>query len=102
RDAPVQGACLMPPANTQRFLIIADGQFGPMTSKTANCCIRYMPERVVAVFDRGHAGTTVRDVLGFGGALPVVGDFAPGLRLGATAVLVGIAAMGGRLTADGR
>src|SRR5437868_8833115 len=77
----------MPPANTQRFLIIADGQFGPMTSKTANCCIRYMPERVVAVFDRGHAGKTVRDVLGFGGTIPVVGDFKQGLRLGATAIL---------------
>ena len=92
----------MPPANTQRFLIIADGQFGPMTSKTANCCIRYMPERVVAVFDRGHAGKTVRDVLGFGGPIPVVGDFEQGLRLGATAILVGIAPMGGRLPAEWR
>src|SRR5437868_5476699 len=92
----------MPPANTQRFLIIADGQFGPMTSKTANCCIRYMPERVVAVFDRGHAGKTVRDVLGFGGTIPVVGDFEQGLRLGATAILVGIAPMGGRLPAEWR
>ncbi|PYP49234.1 MAG: DUF1611 domain-containing protein [Gemmatimonadetes bacterium] len=92
----------MPPANTQRFLIIADGQFGPMTSKTANCCIRYMPERVVAVFDRGHAGNTVRDVLGFGGPIPVVGDFEQGLRLGPTAILVGIAPMGGRLPAEWR
>src|SRR2546422_11394674 len=54
-----------------RFLIIADGQFEPMTSKTANCCIRYMPERVVGVFDRAQAGKTVQQVLGFGGALPV-------------------------------
>ena len=90
----------MPPANTQRFLIIADGQFEPMTSKTANCCIRYMPERVVGVFDRGHAGNTVQDVLGFGGTIPVVGDFDAGLRLGATAVLIGIAPMGGRLPSE--
>ena len=92
----------MPPANTQRFLIIADGQFEPMTSKTANCCIRYMPERVVGVFDRGHAGKTVGDVLGFGGTIPVVGDFEAGLQLGATAVLIGIAPMGGRLPAEWR
>ena len=92
----------MPPAKTPRFLIIADGQFEPMTSKTANCCIRYMPERVVGVFDRGHAGKTVQDVLGFGGAIPVVGDFAAGLRLGATAVLIGIAPMGGRLPPEWR
>jgi uncharacterized NAD-dependent epimerase/dehydratase family protein len=91
-----------PAAPGQRFLIIADGQFGPMTSKTANCCIRYMPERIVGVFDRVHAGTTVDAVLGFGGALPVVGDFAAGLALGPSAVLIGIAPMGGRLPPEWR
>ena len=30
-----------------RFLILADGDFGPMTSKTANSVIRYLPERTV-------------------------------------------------------
>ncbi|HYL54439.1 MAG TPA: DUF1611 domain-containing protein [Gemmatimonadales bacterium] len=89
-----------------KFLILADGQFEPMTSKTANCCIRYMPERVVGVFDRAHAGKTVQDVLGFGGSIPVVGDFEQGLRLGggagATAVLIGIAPMGGRLPVEWR
>src|SRR2546425_760219 len=92
----------MPAANNHRFLIIADGQFEPMTSKTANCCIRYMPEQIVGVFDRAQAGKTVQQVLGFGGALPVVGDFEQGLRLGATAVLIGIAPMGGRLPAEWR
>jgi uncharacterized NAD-dependent epimerase/dehydratase family protein len=85
-----------------RFLIIADGQFGPLTSKTANSCIRYLPERVVAVFDRGAAGKTAQDVLGFGGAIPVVGAFEEGLALGPTAVLVGIAPVGGRLPAEWR
>src|SRR5213594_3595882 len=92
----------MPPPKTHRFLIIADGQFGPLTSKTANCCIRYMPERIVGVLDRSHAGKTVQQVLGFGGALPVVGNFEQGLGLGATAVLIGIAPMGGRLPAEWR
>jgi uncharacterized NAD-dependent epimerase/dehydratase family protein len=85
-----------------RFLIIADGQFGPLTSKTANSCIRYLPERVVAVFDRAAAGKTAHDVLGFGGAIPVVGDFEAGLALEPTAVLVGIAPVGGRLPAEWR
>ncbi|HYT71361.1 MAG TPA: DUF1611 domain-containing protein [Gemmatimonadales bacterium] len=92
----------MPTPAQHRFLIIADGQFGPMTSKTANCCIRYMPERIVGVLDRAQAGKTVQDVLGFGGTLPVVGDFERGLALGADAVLVGIAPMGGRLPAEWR
>lgn len=91
-------------ATEHRFLILADGEFGPMTSKTANSCIRYFPERIVAVLDRTRAGKTVQEVLGFGGAIPVVGDFAQGLSLrgGATAVLVGIAPAGGRLPDEWR
>lgn len=85
-----------------RFLIIADGQFHPLTSKTANSCIRYLPERIVAVLDRSQAGRTAQDVLGFGGGIPVVGDFERGLALGATAVLVGIAPRGGRLPDEWR
>jgi len=85
-----------------RFLIIADGAFGPLTSKTANSCIRYFPERIVAVFDRTEAGKTAHDVLGFGGAIPVVGDFAQGLALGPSAILVGIAPVGGQLPDEWR
>lgn len=84
------------------YLIVADGDFGPMTSKTANSVIRYRPERVVAVLDRQHAGRTVQDVLGFGGAIPVVGSVADGLARGADAVLIGIAPQGGRLPDEWR
>ena len=84
-----------------RFLIIADGEFGPLSSKTANSCIRYFPERIVAVLDRSQAGKTVQDVLGFGGKIPVVGDFERGIAQGkgggATAVMIGIAPPGGKL-----
>lgn len=80
-----------------RHLILADGDFGPMTSKTANSVIRYQPDRVVAVLDRKTAGKTAHDVLGFGGAIPVVSSMAEGLALGANSVLVGIAPAGGRL-----
>ena len=45
--------------NTHRFLIVADGPFGPLTSKTANSCLRYFPERIVAVLDRREAGKSV-------------------------------------------
>src|SRR5256884_2963378 len=81
------------------FLIIADGEFGPLTSKTANSCIRYFPDRIVAVLDRKQAGKTAQDVLGFGGKIPVVGDFERGIAQGkgATAILIGIAPLGGRL-----
>jgi uncharacterized NAD-dependent epimerase/dehydratase family protein len=85
-----------------RFLIVADGDFSPMTSKTANSVIRYLPERTVGVLDRTQAGKTVQDVLGFGGALPVVGSMREGLALGPTAVLIGIAPQGGRMPAEWR
>jgi uncharacterized NAD-dependent epimerase/dehydratase family protein len=88
--------------NAPRYLILADGDFGPMTSKTANSVIRYLPERTVGVLDRKQAGRTVQEVLGFGGSIPVVGTMPAGLALGPTAVLVGIAPLGGRLPEEWR
>ncbi|HUR94347.1 MAG TPA: DUF1611 domain-containing protein [Gemmatimonadales bacterium] len=88
--------------NEPRFLIVADGDFEPMTSKTANSVIRFRPERTVGVLDRQKAGRTVQDVLGFGGALPVVGSMREGLALGPTAILIGIAPQGGRMPAEWR
>jgi uncharacterized NAD-dependent epimerase/dehydratase family protein len=85
-----------------RFLVLADGDFGPMTSKTANSVIRYRPESTVAVLDRRHAGRTVQDVLGFGGTIPIVGSMRAGLDLRPTAVLIGIAPTGGRLPDEWR
>jgi uncharacterized NAD-dependent epimerase/dehydratase family protein len=87
---------------SRRFLIVADGDFGPMTSKTANSVIRYRPESTLAVLDRQHAGMTVQDVLGFGGSIPVVPSMRAGLQLGPTAVLIGIAPAGGRLPDEWR
>jgi uncharacterized NAD-dependent epimerase/dehydratase family protein len=84
------------------FLVVADGDFGPMTSKTANSVIRYLPDRTVGVLDRRQAGKTVQDVLGFGGALPVVSSMREGLALKPTAALIGIAPLGGRLPSEWR
>ncbi|MBX3147899.1 MAG: DUF1611 domain-containing protein [Gemmatimonadales bacterium] len=83
--------------DTPRYLIIADGNFHPLESKTANSVIRYHPSRVVAVLDRRTAGKTVQDVLGFGGATPIVASIEEGLAFKPTAVMIGIAPAGGRL-----
>jgi uncharacterized NAD-dependent epimerase/dehydratase family protein len=87
-------------ANDPRYLILADGLFGPDTSKTANACIRYTPERVVGVIDATRAGRRAEDVIGFGGDIPVVATLDEGLALGPTALLVGIAPAGGKLPAE--
>lgn len=81
----------------KRFLIIADRDFYPMTSKTANSVIRFMPERVVGVLDTVAAGGTVQDVLGFGGDIPVVATIEEGLTLNPDGIMIGIAPAGGQL-----
>ncbi|HXI20739.1 MAG TPA: DUF1611 domain-containing protein [Gemmatimonadales bacterium] len=88
--------------NAARFLILADGEFGPLTSKTANSVIRYLPDRIAAVMDRRTAGRTVNQVLGFGGDIPVVATMREALARGPDAVLVGIAPVGGRLPDEWR
>jgi uncharacterized NAD-dependent epimerase/dehydratase family protein len=85
-----------------QYLILADHDFGIMTSKTANAVIRYRPSRVVAVLDRELAGQTSQQVLGFGGDIPVVASVADGIALGANAVLIGIAPQGGQLPDEWR
>jgi uncharacterized NAD-dependent epimerase/dehydratase family protein len=80
-----------------RYLILADGAFGPFSSKTAVGCIRFTPEQVVGVLDTVNAGRTVQDVLGFGGAIPIVASVAAGMSLQPNILLIGIAPSGGQL-----
>jgi len=82
---------------SRRFLILAQGAFGPLTSKTANACLRYTPEQVAAVLDSACAGRTAGQVLGFGGEVPVVATLAEGLAHEPDTLLIGIAPSGGRL-----
>lgn len=89
-------------ARDRRFLVLAEGNFGPLTSKTANAAIRYTPSEVVAVLDSSKAGKTSQDVLGFGGDLPVVGTFAEGMKHKPNALLIGIAPSGGQFPAAWR
>jgi uncharacterized NAD-dependent epimerase/dehydratase family protein len=80
-----------------RYLILADGLFGPETSKTANACIRYTPDHVVGVIDTTKAGRTAEQVLGFGGGIPIVATLDEGLKLKPNALLIGIAPAGGQI-----
>jgi uncharacterized NAD-dependent epimerase/dehydratase family protein len=89
-------------ATAPTFLAIADGKFGVITAKTAVSAIRYLPGRVVGVLDASARGRTVQEVLGFGGAIPIVRSFEEGLALGPEAILIGIAPRGGLLPPDWR
>ena len=81
----------------RRFLVLAEGNFGPLTSKTANACIRYAPQEVAVVLDSASAGRTAQDVLGFGGGIPVVATFEEAMTFAASDLLIGIAPAGGQL-----
>ena len=87
-------------SRSPRYLILADGLFGPETSKTANACIRYTPDHVVGVIDSRHAGKTSQQIIGFGGDIPVVATLDDGLALGPNALLIGIAPPGGQIPAE--
>ena len=85
------------------YLILAEGSFSLHGAKTASSAIRYLPERVTAVIDSTQAGRTVGEVLGFGGAIPIVATLEEGLAVGdprPTALLIGVAPRSGRLPAE--
>jgi len=82
-------------AASPNMIILTDGYSDVHTAKTAICVLRYRPEEVVAVLDRGLAGRTCRQVLGVGGEIPVVGSLAE--APGAGSLLIGIAPPGGKI-----
>jgi len=88
--------------SSQRMIILAEGRFGPVSSKTANGAIAFMTDRVVAVIDSRMAGKTAQEVLGYGGSIPVVGSLREGLAFRPDALLIGIAPAGGQLPAAWR
>jgi uncharacterized NAD-dependent epimerase/dehydratase family protein len=81
----------------RRMVILAEGSFSPLESKTANQAIRYIPEEVVAVIDSIQAGRKAHEVLGFGGTIPVVANLEASLAFKPNTLLIGIAPTGGRL-----
>ena len=83
--------------DTRRLLVLAEGKFSPLRSKTANGAIAYVRDQVVAVVDSTKAGKTAQQVLGYGGDIPVVRSIQDGLTYKPTHLLIGIAPPGGRL-----
>lgn len=81
----------------RRMVILAEGKFSPLESKTANQAIRYVPEQVVGVIDSHQSGRSAQQVLGFGGDIPVFADLRSALVQQPNTLLIGIAPVGGRL-----
>lgn len=84
----------------RRMIVLTDGFHDAHVAKTAICLIRYKPQEVVAVLDRTAAGKTTQELLGVGGALPVIGSLAE--AVGADTLLLGIAPPGGKIPSSWR
>jgi len=86
-----------PGGRAPRVAILAEGQFARATAKTAIGVLRYAPFEVVAVVDSTRAGTDAAECVGVGRGVPVVADVPTALARGATVLLIGTAAAGGRI-----
>ena len=85
----------MRPAKLRRLAILAEGQFGAHSAKTAYGVIRYGPDEVVAVLDSSRAGQNVAAFLP-GHDIPIVATLAEALARPnpPDALLIGIAPTG--------
>ena len=85
------------PLRGRKVLLLAEGNFSMLGSKTAVCYLRYRAADVVAVLDSTQRGRRAEDVLGFGGGVPIVSTVEEALPYGPEVAIVGIAPRGGRL-----
>jgi len=85
------------PLEGRRVLLLAEGEFSPLGAKTAVCYLRYRGGDVVAVLDSTQAGRTADQVVGIGGATPVVSSIDEALAYSPDMAIVGTAPRGGRL-----
>ncbi len=82
---------------SHRIVILAEGSFGVLESKTATVLVRYLPDNVVAVIDSTKAGQDVSDVIEIGAGIPIVHTLAEAMRFQPTLLAIGIAPPGGEL-----
>jgi uncharacterized NAD-dependent epimerase/dehydratase family protein len=80
-----------------KVAILAEGRFARTTAKTAIGVLRYASFEVVAVVDSTRAGKDADEFVGVGTGVPVVASVEDAFERGATVLLIGTAAAGGRI-----
>jgi uncharacterized NAD-dependent epimerase/dehydratase family protein len=84
-------------SESRRLAILAEGTLDFHHGKTAISLLRYAPQDVVAVIDSENRGKTTGELLGVGGAIPIVGAVEETFPYEPTALVIGIAPFGGWL-----
>ncbi len=82
---------------SHRIVILAEGSFGVLESKTATVLVRYLPDNVVAVIDSTKAGKYVNEVIEIGEGIPIISNLVEAMRFQPTMLAIGIAPPGGEL-----
>lgn len=83
--------------NSHRIVILAEGSFGVLESKTATVLVRYLPNNVIAVIDSMNAGKDVSEIIEIGSGIPIVSNLSEAMRFEPTMLAIGIAPPGGEL-----
>ena len=81
----------------RRMLVLAEGMFTDPHGKTAHGVVRYIPEQVAAVIDSTLAGKICKEVVGYGGDIPIISSIEEGLKFNPDTLVIGIALVGGVL-----
>ncbi|MEA3287293.1 MAG: DUF1611 domain-containing protein [Candidatus Marinimicrobia bacterium] len=79
----------------RRFALYAQDHLHSLGSKTANGLILFRPDEVAVIIDRSKAGQTAQEVLGYGGAIPIVAHMNDALKYQPDVLVIGIAPIGG-------
>ena len=82
---------------SHRIVILVEGSFGVLESKTATVLVRYLSDNVLAVIDSTNAGKDVSDVIGIGEGIPIVRNLATAMQFQPTVLAIGIAPPRGEL-----
>jgi uncharacterized NAD-dependent epimerase/dehydratase family protein len=86
-----------------RLAVLTGGQLDSPNAKTGHGILRYADREVVAVIDDRFAGRRASDVVPYARRpTPVVEGVAQAKALGATALVIGVAPLGGKLTPEWR
>ncbi len=89
----------------RRLVILAEGRLGVHSAKTAVGVLRFGTDPTVAIIDSTKAGQDAASALGLadvGVGVPVVATIEEALEFEPTALLIGIAPIGGRLPEEWR
>ncbi len=84
----------------RKFVLYAQNRLHALGSKTANGLILFRQEEVQVIVDASKAGLTAQDVLGYGGAIPIVAHVSEALKYEPDTLAIGIAPIGGAVNPD--